>query len=192
MCYPLLIAAIGAGISAYGSYQQAKNAEKMAERNAQYAELQAQSAIERGGVAERQATLKAIQTMRSQRAAAAANGFSVNSGSPLDSILDTAQEGAQDALIVRSNAETEAWGYRQQAGNYRAQGEIDSIAGKTAALGSLVSSVGGISGGIGSFGTSGGGAGSLQGSLTAGGGFSGSYGTVADSWYTPKSSAWNI
>ena len=99
---------------------------EVAERNrlgaleaADLADMSAQDALDRGAVAitnNAEATKKLIGR---QRAVLAANGVLVDSGSALDIVSETAGIGALDQLTIRSNADREALGLRQQARNYR-------------------------------------------------------------------------
>ena len=59
-----------------------------------------------------------------QRAAFAANNIDSSSGTALDLISETAQFGEEDALAIRANAARDAWGFRTQGMNYRAQGTL--------------------------------------------------------------------
>jgi hypothetical protein len=62
----------------------------------------------------------------------AANGIEIDSGSPLDVLMDTAQLGELDALTIRANAEREAYGFRSQQGNLTAQAGLTQMAGRNA------------------------------------------------------------
>lgn len=111
-----------------GAYEQA-----VYNTDAQLAEQQAADAIARGKEAEtrqRQATRGLIG---SQRAALAAQGIEVDSGSALDVQADTAAMGELDALTIRNNAAREAYGYKVQALNYRQQGQLAALSGKNQA-----------------------------------------------------------
>lgn len=129
MCEPLTIlattaivtSAIGVGVSAYGQYKEGQAANKAAEynaqvmeRNAQVAGMQQQNALERGDVAEKQHRLRVSRLIGEQRAGFGASGVVVDTGSPLDVVMDTAEQGELDALTIRHNAAMEAWGYRNQ------------------------------------------------------------------------------
>ena len=73
-----------------------------------------------------------------QRATLAANGVDLQFGSPLDILGDTAMFGAIDEQRIQANAAREAWGYRTEAMNYRAQGAMASYNGNASAMGSYL------------------------------------------------------
>ena len=138
MCFPavgalggLAVGAAGLGARTAASMQAANAANQAAAynaqlsmQNAQAAELQAQDALRRGKQRETERRLETSRLEGAQRAAAAGSGVAVTSGSILDNLADTEFFGEQDALDIRRNAELEAFGYRSQASNYRAQAAI--------------------------------------------------------------------
>jgi len=121
-------AIVGTGVSAIGAINQsaaqsaAQTAQgnqlayqaQVARYNQQIMERNASLAEERGRIAEQNKRLQTGQMIGSQRAALAAQGADVNTGSPLDIQKDTAQAGEYDAATIRSNAAYEAYGYRLQ------------------------------------------------------------------------------
>lgn len=111
-----------------GQRQQANAIEDQADFEAQLAELAAEDAVSRGNLAARQRERQARRTIGAQRAALAANGVDVNSGTAADLQADEAALGALDAQTIRNNAAREAWGYR-------AQSSIDTRGAKNAAAG---------------------------------------------------------
>jgi hypothetical protein len=59
--------------------------------------------------------------------------------------MDTAEMGELDALTIRHNAETEAWGHRIEEGNYNRKAGIHTASRKsplTGAAGSLLTGAG--------------------------------------------------
>lgn len=144
MCIPLAAAAAVAtiaasAVSAYGAIQSGNAAKNQAEYqaavdrdNQQRAEWQAKDALDRGAEAERQQRLKVQSALGSQRAAMAANGVDLSSGSPLDILGDTAMYGEMDALTIRSNAEREAYGYRVQSQNFATNAQLSQMRGSSA------------------------------------------------------------
>lgn len=146
----LVIAGVGAGISALGQYKQGKAQQSIANLNAatlqqtgelnaglieegaktnaellafnqQMAEAQATDAVARGK--EQEAVFRqGIRGMiGSQRAGFGASGLDVGTGSAVDVQADTAYWGEIDALTIRVNASREAWGYKVTAEDYRRQ-----------------------------------------------------------------------
>lgn len=143
---------IGAGTSAIGAASQgraqaqaAQYQAAVARNNQAVAEWQAQDALARGRVAEQNQRMKTSQFTGAQRAAAAASGVDVNSGSAADLQADAAMLGELDALTVRSNAGREAWGHRVNAANAGAnagmldwQGKQARAAGDWTAVSSII------------------------------------------------------
>lgn len=109
-----------------------------ADQNRQFSELMAEDAIRRGDRAAIEHTKKVRQLVGSQRAALAAQGIDVNSGSAMDTQLDAATLGAYDVETIKNNAWREAWGLKVQAGQYSSQ----------AAMAGISSNLAGISGGF--------------------------------------------
>lgn len=153
MCEPttlaiasLVAAGAGAATSAYGSIQQGRAQSAQADyqsavgrNNAIIAEQQARDAEERGAAAETAQRRQTAQLAGHQRAAMAANGVDLSSGSPLDILGDTAQFGELDALTVRSNAAREAYGFRNQGAQFTADAGAAKLAGKNAKSASYIS-----------------------------------------------------
>lgn len=132
----------GAGMSAGGAYASGKAQKKLAEYNAQVADIQAEDAIARGRQEESRHRTDVRVLTGSQRAAWGASGADVNSGNAVDVQADTARMGELDALTIRANAAREAWGYKVQAQDMRARGTIAQREGTTKAIGTIVSSAG--------------------------------------------------
>lgn len=131
--------------NAYQSFSQSQ-AEKDAGRqvrsayefNAKMADLQAEDAVARGKEASDKSRRDTKRLIGAQRAAAAASGIEVDSGSALDLQLDAAGFGAMDALTIKNNAAREALGYKAQALDYRSRGAMAEANAKTAAAGTLL------------------------------------------------------
>jgi hypothetical protein len=128
-----------------GQYAQAGAADAQADfqksqanTNAVYAEMQGADAIKRGDKEARALKGQGKKLIGSQRAAAAAQGIEVDSGSALDTQEDTAGLVAEDALTIKNNAWREAWGYKVQASNYQGQGAMAGLAAKNTSRSSLV------------------------------------------------------
>lgn len=132
-------AVASAGMSAYGSYASGKSQERLANRQAEIADAQAQDAIDRGQLAEERRRQQTRQQIGSQRAGFAAQGVDVNLGTPADVYSDTAAIGELDAQTIRRNAQLEAWGYKTGAQDTRARGELAAQQGTLNAAGTLLS-----------------------------------------------------
>lgn len=148
--------AAGAAVSAYGIYEsgQARKEAGMyqtqvARNNQALSEQYAQVELARGQRLEDAKRLETAQRQGAVRAAVAANGLDVNSGSPLRLQEDTALLGEYDALTIRSNAARSAHGYRTQGMNYGAQAQLNQMeadsASRAGTLGAWSSIIGGAS-----------------------------------------------
>ena len=111
---------------------------RQADENARLQELQADE-IEKQG--QQEASLfrrKARGLIGKQRAALAAQGIDVGTGTAADIQAETAEIAEQDASQIRINAIRQAFGVRTAAINTRSQGEFDQIAGRAAARNALI------------------------------------------------------
>jgi hypothetical protein len=131
--------AVSGAVGAYGAIAQGKAQKSQARyqsaverNNATIAGWQATDAQQRGQIEEQRQRLATARLRGAQRAGMAANGIEIDSGSPLDVLMDTAQLGELDALTIRSNAEREAYGFRSQSGNLMAQAGLTQMAGRSA------------------------------------------------------------
>ena len=122
------MAAAGAVVTAYGTYQKgqaeqaaAKYQQRVAKNNAILAERSAVDAEQRGAVAEAQARARGRMIIGAQKAAFAAGGIDVGSDTVGDITSSQAGLNELDALTVRSNASREAAGFRTEGMNYNAQ-----------------------------------------------------------------------
>lgn len=118
----LVMTGVSAGLGAIGQANQARaqaaqsnylsqvarNNQIVAQRNALLARQQGEADVEKQ-------QLKTAALEGSQRAALAAQGGDVNSGSPLDIVGDTARAGYTDAAALRNNAAYKAYNYDLQA-----------------------------------------------------------------------------
>lgn len=125
-------------MSAYGKYQSGKEAKKMFERNAAFAEWQADDALVRGEINERRQRETTDKVIGAQRTSLAAQHVDVNRGSSLDVQADAAYLGELDALTIRSNAAKEAFGYRTQASDLIERGKNAKREGEMGALNSII------------------------------------------------------
>jgi hypothetical protein len=128
-----ILLGIGA-ISLAAAYQQSETMKAQGdfqrqqfETNARLAEMQAQDTIKRGDEDAAAYKKQVKQVIGSQRAAMAAQGIELDSGSALDIQEETAGIGALDALTIKNNAWREAWGYRMQASSMAGQGAMAQI-----------------------------------------------------------------
>jgi hypothetical protein len=115
-----------------GSYLQADALKKkaqvdrqIAEANRQFAEYQAEDAIERGKETERNFRLGVKKAIGGTRVNLAAQGIDIASGSALEIQEDMAALAEVDAITIKNNARREAFGYKTQALNIQAQSNIN-------------------------------------------------------------------
>ena len=95
--------------------------------NKEMAEFGATDAMARGEKAVKQTKEKTKLLIGSQRAAMAAQGIDIGTGSAVDVQADTAALAAGDILTIRNNAYREAFGLRMQAYGYGAQSSMLGI-----------------------------------------------------------------
>jgi len=122
--------AAGVGMQAGAAYQAAtaenlasRYTEMMSRRNAEIADMQALEALRLGQQQEADYR-RGVRSLRSsQRAAAAASGVLVSSGSVARVEASTIEAGEVRAMRIRRSAQRENWALRMQALNYRLQAE---------------------------------------------------------------------
>lgn len=122
------------------------NAE-VAEMNATLSERRAKDAEERGRKEEQAKRLEIASLQGRQRAAMAANGVDLAFGSPLDTLLNTAYLGELDALTIRRNAAHEAYDYRVDAVNGRADASLSRASASNAMTAGYLDAAGTVLGG---------------------------------------------
>lgn len=130
---------LGAGVSAIGQGQQAQQQaaqanyqSQVARNNAELARRNAVLATDQGEKAAQASAMKTLQVQGSQRAALAAQGGDVNSGSSADIISDTAMAGKADQDAIRYNAALTAYGYEVQASGATGTANAYKMAGENA------------------------------------------------------------
>lgn len=133
---------VGAGMSAYSSYQSGKSQQAVADYNAKVQEIQAQDARARGGFEANQKRREVAATLGQQQAQLAANGVETSSGTALTLASDTAWAGEMDAKTIEVNALRAAYGYEQEAVGTRLQGKAAMRNARGSAYGSLLSGIG--------------------------------------------------
>lgn len=113
----------------------------VAERNAQLAERQGEDALNRGSLEENRMRGETVRQVASGRAALAAQGIDISSGSAAGDTASQELVGEVDALTIRNNAAREAWGYNVDAANSRMQGRLALLAGENEAATERLGSV---------------------------------------------------
>ena len=150
MCFATL-ATIGSVVSAAGTvasgFATAANANyqsQVAANNAQIAQQNAAYAIEAGQAKTEQQALKNASAGGAIKAAQAANGISVNSGSAVDVQVSEREKGTLDAETTLHNAQLQAYGYRTQATNFEAQSALDTQQAGQAEFGGILGATGSL------------------------------------------------
>lgn len=134
-----LIGQIAGGVtSAAGSYYSAKAQQSAMAFNARMAERTAQSVLDQGNREIGRLTLKAGRIKSSQRAAMAANGVDLGTGSAAETLASTDLMKEIDANQIAANATRSAWGYRTES--IMQQAKADSISPFGEMAGSLLGS----------------------------------------------------
>lgn len=121
----------GAGVSAFGTYEQGQAQGANADYQSQVAANNAAIARENANMTEASGAAKeAAQGMRTRaaggtiKAAQGASGIDVNSGSTVDVQRAAAKLGALDSLTIRSNTARESYGYQVQATSDDAESKL--------------------------------------------------------------------
>lgn len=129
MCTPALAIATqaaGAASQTVGSWYSAKSQQSSLALQADLADINAQQALLSGQRETQRARLATAGLKSRQRAAMAANGVDLGSGSALNVLTSTDLLGEIDANTIESNAIQAAWGYRTQASQARSQAKAIS------------------------------------------------------------------
>jgi hypothetical protein len=132
------LSAFAGGFKAFSQYQAGKENGKIADWNAEVADLQARDAMSRGQEAQNKLRRGARRLIGAQRAGFAGQGVVVDSGSPAAVVEDSYTLSEADARTIANNAIREAWGYQVQAAGYRFQAGQARRAGVMAAAGTLI------------------------------------------------------
>jgi len=117
--------AVGAGVSAYSSYQTGKATQRINEYNAQLADQEAADASRDGRILANSQRAANAKIQARQRALFAKGGVVGGTGSPLLVLAEQAGELEMGALEVQRTANAEA-------GRLKSQAVLDRMAGKAA------------------------------------------------------------
>ena len=161
MCHPAVVIAMTVASTAMAAKGQME-AGKAAQAQAQYqaalarnnqiiADRAAEDALKRGEIAEQNQRQKTGLLIGAQVNELAAQGFTLDEGTPLDILGDTAAAGELDALTIRSNAAREAYNFRAQGMNYQAEGQLDLLRGSAARSAANINTASTLLSGAGSF-----------------------------------------
>lgn len=137
----------GQVLSGLGQAQQFLFRAQVASHNAAAMRANANAEREAGAYGESVAKLRTGERVASQRAAFAANGVDVNTGSAADVQASTAKVGALDAAMIHYNASRAAYGDEVSAQNFKSQAALDRSGAVGSAIGGLarggISAIGG-------------------------------------------------
>lgn len=144
----------GAGVSAYGQYQQGLANQRTAYYNAAVAH---NNAIMEGQKAERAAaagteaasreSMKSGARLGAIKAEQAANNIDVNSGSAVDVQASQRMLGKLSADTVMNDALTQVYGYRVAEQSYETQAQLDMMEGDQAKTSGMIGAAGTLLGG---------------------------------------------
>jgi hypothetical protein len=112
-----------AAVSGFATYRSGESQKKAGKYNAKMQELKAQDALQIGADEAAGKRDRARQIAASQAEGMAGAGLSINTGTPLSLLTETAGLGELDALTTLNNARREAWGYKGQSNLDRYQGK---------------------------------------------------------------------
>lgn len=139
---------ISTGANVLGTYSQMQAAKSnasyqaaVANQNAAIANAQSISAGMAGADEQGRIRDKTKQVAGSQKAAFAANGLDIQSGSALSTLSDTALMGEQDVQTSRQNTQQQMWGYDVQAMNYRNQAKAAKAEGRNQSRSALLTGI---------------------------------------------------
>ena len=133
-----IVAIASTVLGVVGSLQQAKAAQQAAEYQAQAARNMAKFTVGAGQVEEQAQRMKTNALIGQQRAAAAASGVEVNTGSPMDIQVSTQVLGELDAQTIRSNTRARAQAYQDQAVLHGMEADAAQTEGWLGAFGSIL------------------------------------------------------
>jgi len=137
-----VLSGIGALAGAVGSIASGIQGQKVAEYNAKVADNNAVAEQQRAAFDANIQRDRVRQAVGSQRAAGAANGLDITSGTPVAVLGDTAKAGELDVLARLYAGDSAAVAYRNDAQRFRAEGKAQRTAGFINAGSSLISGFG--------------------------------------------------
>lgn len=155
----LVAGGVGAGLTAFGQVEQGQAQANMANYQSAVAANNAvianQNAAYASAAGEQQAQLTALKgasTVGGVKAAQAARGIDVNSGSAVGVQTGAREAEKLDTEQVLQNAELTAYGFRTQATTDTAQSQLYQLEAKQAPMGADIGAAGGLLGNASSLG----------------------------------------
>ena len=132
----------GAGISAYGNYQQGKSAQAMTKHNAKIATTAASNeaaTAQQNAIRQREASRRQLSNIRARMAG---SGVQQSTGSSLDVLGESASELELQAMDLFRSSDAKQRQYGNEAAMTTWNGDQTAQAGKIGAIGSLISGAG--------------------------------------------------
>jgi hypothetical protein len=142
-----IIGAVGSAVSGFAALAAGNYQNKVAQMNASIAEDNAKRSIERAQIEQQDQDMITLGMLGEQESVQAASGISLNSKSSIRTRKAARELGRRDALNIRQGGELEAYGYKTEAVNQRAQGQLAKSAGVSNMLGSFLGAAGSLVGG---------------------------------------------
>ncbi len=145
----LAIAGIGMGIAgavhtAISQQKAGKYQQEVADNNAKIAKMQAGSRLEQAQEQKRTRGFQAAAERAAGQTAFAACGVRLGSGSVLDWDADVQQTAQLDYDSIDYNAALDVWGLKNQAAQFKSDGELAKMQGTNAAIGTTLQGGGGL------------------------------------------------
>lgn len=135
-------AAASAAVGAYATYSQGQQQKKTAEYNAKMAEYQAQREREAAAANAAAYRKEADRRLATMRASYLASGVSDTSGTPLLTLMESAQESAREEVRIKRTGEMASWGLLNESNLQRMSGKSAASYGTLSAGSSLLSGAG--------------------------------------------------
>lgn len=133
-----VVGAIASVASGAMGMMQANYQAKVAEMNARIAKDNAGIASERGGIEAQMQDVQAGQLQGEQISQQAASGVSLSGASQIKTRAMARTMAASDRMRIRENANYEAYGYRTQAANFKADARAAKISGVASLVGGIL------------------------------------------------------
>lgn len=153
MCLATVLSVGGAITSAIGTLSSGMAASananyqaQVARNNAQIAQQNADYARKAGQAQAQKESLKSAYRAGEIKAAQAANGIDVNTGTNVDVQVGDREKGKLDTETVLHNADLQAYGYRTQAVNFEAEAGLQEAKAGQAQIGGFLGAAGGLLG----------------------------------------------
>lgn len=138
------MAAVGAIAGGVMGMMQASYQAKVANMNASIANDNAKRALERGSVEGEDNDFQTRALLGEQEVAQAASGVSLSGKSAILTRESARKLGRRDTLNILQDASVEAYNYRTQAANFKAEAKAAKISGITGLVGSVFSAAGSL------------------------------------------------